>query len=93
MEKKETFDVARDELVNSEKGRVEFDVESYEGDGSLIVKINDYKVFEGKRRGSVVVNFYNVDVGLVRGENTISFFTETGTTYNIKNAKVVIITK
>jgi len=56
-----------------------------------MVKINDFKVFEGRRQGIVAFNFNYVDVGLIRGENTISFSTETGTTYNIESAKVVIV--
>jgi hypothetical protein len=93
VEKTETFEVAREEITNFKEGRVEFYVESYEGNGNLIVKINDYKVFEDKRRGQISLNFDYVDVGLTRGENTISFSTETGTTYNIEKAKVVIIYK
>jgi hypothetical protein len=93
VEKTETFEVAREEITNFKEGRVEFYVESYEGDGNLIVKINDYKVFEDKRRGQISLNFDYVDVGLTRGENTISFSTETGITYNIEKAKVVIIYK
>jgi hypothetical protein len=93
VEKKETFEVASEEISNFKEGRVEFNVESYEGNGNLMVKINDYKVYEGTRQGDVAVAFKLQDFGLTRVQNTISFSTETGTTYNIKNAKVVIITK
>jgi len=91
MEKKETFDVAREEITNFHEGRVGFYINSFDGDGNLMVKINDFKVFEGRRQGIVAFNFNYVDVGLIRGENTISFSTETGTTYNIESAKVVIV--
>jgi hypothetical protein len=91
VEKKEVFEVFREEITDFKEARVEFYVESYEGDGSLTIKINDYKIFEGKRRGQVALNFNFADVGLVRGENTISFSTETGTTYKIEKAKVVLV--
>ncbi len=93
VEKKETFEVVSEEITNFKEGRVEFKVEDYEGNGNLVVKINDYKVYEDTRQGNVAVAFRFEDVGLTRNQNTISFSTETGTTYNIKNARVVIITK
>jgi hypothetical protein len=91
MEKKETFEVSRDEIINFNVGRVEFSINSYQGDGRLTVKINNHKIFEDKRQGNIVLNFNYVDVGLVRGENTISFSTDTGTTYDIGNAQITII--
>jgi len=93
LEKKETFTVSRDEIINFKEGMVEFYLERVEGDGYLTVKINDHKVYEGKTTGRVTSKFEYVDVGLVAGENTISFSTETGTTYNIEKAKVNIIFK
>jgi hypothetical protein len=89
-EKKETFVVSRDEIVNFKGGNVDFHISSVEGNGFLIVKINDRKVYEGKTTGDVSFRFEYVDVGLVTGENTISFSTETGTTYNIERAKITI---
>jgi hypothetical protein len=93
LEKKETFTVSRDEIINFKEGMVEFYLERVEGDGYLTVKINDHKVYEGKTTGRVTSTFEYVDVGLVAGDNTISFSTETGTTYNVEKAKVNIIFK
>jgi hypothetical protein len=92
IEKKATFTVSRDEILNFKPrgGMIEFYVERIEGDGSLTVKINDRKVYEGKTTGRVTSNFEYVDVGLVSGENTVSFSTETGTTYNIESANIKI---
>lgn len=93
VEKKETFEVSRDEITNFKEGRVEFYVESYDGEGILTVKINDNKVFEDKRRGQVTFNFNFADVDLITGQNTISFSTEVGTTYSIQSAKIIIVQK
>jgi len=89
--KVEIFNVYRDEIAKFKEGRVEFNIQSYEGVGGLIVKINDYTVYEGQRRGRVQLSFNYVDVGLVKGENTISFSTELGATYNIEGAKITLV--
>lgn len=91
VEKEEMFNVYRNELLKFKQGRIEFYVNSYEGDGKLIVKINDYVVHEERRRGPFQLIFYDVDVGLIKGVNTISFETEPGTIYDVENVRIILI--
>jgi hypothetical protein len=91
MSKIEPFNVYREELINFKQGRVEFNIKSYEGEGKLTVRINDYIIFDGRRRGYVLLTFNYVDVGLIKGSNIISFDTETGSSYNIENAKIILV--
>jgi len=91
IERKETFEVYRDELSNFKDAWVSFDVDSYEGTGNLKVEINAYTLYEGRRRGSFELPFDFADVGLTRGTNTITFSTEKETSYDIERAKIVIV--
>lgn len=91
IERKETFEVYRDELTNFKEGFVTFYVNSYEGPGYLKVEINGYSLYEGRRRGSFDLSFDFAEVGLTRGMNTISFSTEKETSYEIERARIIII--
>jgi len=91
VEKRQTFTVSRDEITHFKEGRVEFYVKDYQGEGKLSVKINGYLLHEEKRRGQFILPFNYVDVGLVKGFNSISFSTERESTYEIENAKIIII--
>jgi hypothetical protein len=91
IEKKETFEVYSDELTYFKEGLVSFTVVNYEGTGHLKVDINGYLLYDGARRGPFELNFNFADVGLVKGMNTISFTTEKETSYEIENAKIVIV--
>jgi len=91
MGKIEPFNVYREELMGFKEGRLEFNIKNYEGDGKLTVRINDYIIFDGRRRGYVLLTFNYVDVGLIKGSNTISFDTEAGSSYSIENAKIILV--
>jgi hypothetical protein len=91
IKKTEVFEVFRDEITNFVEGTVDFYVNSYDGPGDLTVSINDYKIYEGRRRGHFSLSFNFADVGLVKGLNTITFSTEEGTTYEIEKAKIIIV--
>jgi hypothetical protein len=91
IEREQTFEVYREELLNFKEGIVSFYVNSYEGPGKLKVEINDYTLYEGVRRGPFDLSFDFAEVGLTRGMNTISFSTEADTSYEIENAKIMII--
>jgi len=91
IEREQTFEVYRDELLNFKEGIVSFYVNSYEGAGSLKVEINDYSLYEGRRRGSFELSFDFAEVGLTRGLNTISFSTEKETSYEIERARIIIV--
>ena len=91
IEKRETFEVYRDELLNFREAWVYFYVNSYDGPGHLKVEINGYTLYEGRYRGSIERSFDFADVGLTRGTNTISFSTEKGTSYEIENARITIV--
>ncbi len=89
--KKETFEVYPDELSNFKEGMVLFYVNSYDGPGHLKVEINGYSLYEGSRRGSFELSFNFAEVGLTRGTNTISFSTEQDTSFEIENARIIIV--
>jgi len=90
IEKKQTFEVYKDELTGFKEGLVSFYVNNYEGNGKLKVQINGYSLYEGVRRGPFELSFDFAEVGLVRGMNIISFSTEQETSYEIENAKIII---
>jgi hypothetical protein len=90
IEKKQTFEVYKDELTGFKEGLVSFYVNNYEGTGKLKVQINGYSLYEGVRRGPFELSFDFAEVGLVRGMNTISFSTEQETSYEIESAKIII---
>ena len=91
IERKQTFEVYRDELLNFKEGIVSFYVRSYEGVGHLKVEINGYTLYDGRRRGPFELSFDFAEVGLTRGLNTISFSTEKETSYEIERARIIII--
>lgn len=89
LRKEMSFNVFSDEIENFKEGWLEFDVESFEGDGKLTVEINGYPVLEDRRRG-----FFRKSIDrvlLVWKENIITFSTEPGTSYQIRRAKITLI--
>lgn len=87
--KEMSFDVYSDEIENFKEGWLEFDVESYEGNGKLTVKINGYPILEERRRG-----FFRKSIDrvlLVWKKNSITFSTEPGTTYEVRGAKITLV--
>ena len=91
IEKRESFEVYRDELLNFREAWVYFYINSYDGPGHLKVEINGYTLYEGRYRGSIERSFDFADVGLTRGTNTITFSTEKGTSYEIEDARITIV--
>lgn len=91
IEREETFEVYASELSNFKEGFVTFNVNNYEGPGHLEVKINGYTLYDGSRRGSFELEFDFAEVGLTKGMNTISFSTERESSYEIGNAKIIIV--
>jgi hypothetical protein len=90
VEKHETFVVYEEELQNFKSGLVTFHVDGTEGDGDLIIEINDYQVFKGRPITRFSRPFELFDVGLVKGTNTITFSTEQETSYQIDDAEIII---
>lgn len=87
----EEFVVYQDELDNFRSGEVIFKVDNIKGIGDLIIEINGRTVYKGEPNFDFKKSFDVYDVGLRKGVNTISFSAESGVTYEIDDAEIVII--
>lgn len=90
-EKTSEFNLDESELKTFSGGNVVFDVSSKEGDGDLIIRINQKLIFKGRPTKSFQKSFDIFDVGLSKGTNEITFSTETGTIYELDDVEVVIL--
>jgi len=86
----EYFSVSDDALRNFKSAKLQFEIEDYTGDGNLIIKINDRFIFDGQPHRIFTQEFDTYDVGLVKDRNTLAFSTESGTSYQLNNVKIVI---
>ncbi|MBS3052157.1 MAG: hypothetical protein J4428_02205 [Candidatus Aenigmarchaeota archaeon] len=89
-EKTTQFQLDEYELRTFSGGDVVFDVVNKEGEGDLIIKINDKLVFKGNPSRNFKKSFDIFDVGLSNGANEITFSTETGTVYELDDTEIVI---
>ncbi len=89
-EKTYQFQLDESELKTFSSGSVAFDVADKEGDGNLIIKLNEKLVFKGDPSRTFRKSFDIFDVGLSKGNNEISFSTETGTVYELDDAQIII---
>jgi hypothetical protein len=89
--KVEDFVVYQDEIDEFRSGEVVFDVDDITGIGDLIVEINGREMYRGEPNFDFTKSFEAAEVGLRKGENTISFSTESGVTYELDDAEIVII--
>jgi len=86
----EYFSVSDDAVRNFKSAKLQFEIEDRSGDGNLIIKINDRVIFDRQPHRIFTQDFDAYDVGLVKDRNTLAFSTESGTSYQLNNVKIVI---
>lgn len=89
--KTEEFQVFNDELEKFKSGEVSFSVNEYKGSGDLMIDINGRRIFKGVPNIEFSRSFDVFDVGLFKGSNVITFSAERGSTYDIRNAQIIIV--
>jgi hypothetical protein len=90
VEKVYDFQLYEEELKNFKSGEVAFTIDNRDGSGDLTVRMNGKILFRGVPSRIFRQSFDLFDVGLVKGINDIRFSTETGTSYKIDDAEVII---
>ena len=88
-----TFQLDKNDLEDFEYGEINFKTKKHEGLGDLLIKINNYRVFEGVPSYHFSQKFDKYDVGLVNGQNTISFSCDKGTSYSLDDVELNIFYK
>lgn len=91
-----SFEVSNAEFKAADNLRVLFEVQGRSGSGELEIRVNNFSVFEGEpspRNASYSKIVKAKNVGLIAGENTVSFRTEEGTSYSLKDVKLVTYEK
>ena len=91
LQKSESFLVHEDELKAFKSAEVSFRLDNYRGKGDLIISINDVTIFKGEPSLRFTQNFEAINVGLKKGINTITFSAESGASYDIEDAEIIII--
>lgn len=91
LEKRLSFEVYEQELRKFKSGEIDFNVENQEGNGVLLIEINNHRIYEGRPSIEFNQEFDLFDVGLIKGQNTITFSTERDTGYDIDDAEIIII--
>ncbi len=91
LQKSESFLVYEDELKDFKSAEVSFRMDDFKGEGDIIISINDVMIFKGEPSLRFNQMFDALDVRLGPGINTISFSAESGASYDIEDAEIIII--
>lgn len=86
----EYFSVSDAAVRNFKSAKLQFEIEDHTGDGNLIIEINDNAIFDGQPHRIFTQDFDAFDVGLVKDRNTLAFSTESGTSYQLNDVKIII---